>query len=185
MVSEVGGETLARRLERRTLGLAELAPIVDDVLNALVDRHSDKSIHRSITPHVLFIEPSGVRGRTWLLEPEPRPPDAFDATLEAFPYMAPEQVRGSSTVDSRTDLYALGVVVFRALTGKLPFDGSSTLVLIAQKFERDPPTLHEASGATWPPALERFVATMMARDRGQRFRSAAVALEAWRQMTLS
>ena len=197
MTLDIAGETLAQRLARRTLGLAELAPILDDALSVLVDRHARNAVHRSITPDVLLLEQPtealGVAGRdrtrlldskstpTHVLEPDLRP---FETTLSGFAYMAPEQVRGSSTVDARADLYALGVVAFRALTGRVPFEATNALVLVALKLERDPPTLEQASGAPWPPDLERFVATMMARDRAARYPSAAVALAAWRALPL-
>jgi serine/threonine protein kinase len=75
---------------------------------------------------------------------------AFDATLGSFAYMGPEQVRGSARVDERADLYALGAVAFRALTGRLPFEGSNALTLIALKLDRDPPSLAQTTGDTWP-----------------------------------
>ena len=107
---------------------------------------------------------------------------AFDATLGSFAYMAPEQVRGSARVDERADLYALGAVAFRALTGRLPFEGSNALTLIALKLDRDPPTHAQTTGDTWPAAIERYLSKIMSREREKRFGSAADALESWRKV---
>src|ERR1019366_10507105 len=107
---------------------------------------------------------------------------AFDATLGSFAYMAPEQVRGSARVDERADLYALGAVAFRALSGRLPFEGQNALTLIALKLDREPPTLSSTTGDAWPAAIERFLARMMARDREKRFASADEALATWRRV---
>ena len=96
--------------------------------------------------------------------------------------MAPEQVRGSARVDERADLYALGAVAFRALTGRLPFEGSNALTLIALKLDRDPPTLAHTTGDTWPAAIEKFLAKIMAREREKRFGTALEALDAWRKV---
>ena len=108
---------------------------------------------------------------------------AFDATLGSFAYMAPEQVRGSARVDERADLYALGAVAFRALTGRLPFEGTNALTLIALKLDRDPPSLTSTTGDEWPQAIERFLSKLMARDRENRFRTAEETLFAWRKVS--
>ncbi len=107
---------------------------------------------------------------------------AFDATLGSFAYMAPEQVRGSARVDARADLYALGAVAFRALTGRLPFEGSTPATVAALKLDRNPPELSEVTGVRWPPSIESFLARMMARDRDERFTSATEALLTWREL---
>ena len=96
--------------------------------------------------------------------------------------MAPEQVRGSARVDERADLYALGAVAFRALTGRLPFEGSNALTLIALKLDRDPPTLASTTGDTWPKAIESYLLRIMARDRDKRYGTAVEALDGWRKV---
>ena len=96
--------------------------------------------------------------------------------------MAPEQVRGSARVDERADLYALGAVAFRALTGRLPFEGTNALTLIALKLDREPPSLAATTGDEWPQSIERFLERMMARDRERRYASGKEALEAWRKV---
>lgn len=196
------GEGFDERLRREQyLSFGEIAPIVEDALQGLEAAHSANVVHRDIKPANLFIEkrklsPKEIaqgehEERTRILDfgvskmksnrNEPSL-TAFDATLGSFAYMAPEQVRGSARVDERADLYALGAVAFRALAGRLPFEGSSALTLIALKLDRDPPTLTETTGDTWPATMEKFLAKIMARDREKRFGSVKEALEAWRKV---
>ena len=205
----LSGEGLDARLKREWyLSFAELAPILDDVLSGLVDAHQAEVVHRDIKPANLFIEtlgdPADVQApNAQQLEPAERTRildfgvsklrsggdaggehslTAFDATLGSFAYMAPEQIRGSARADARADLYALGAVAFRALTGRLPFEGSSPASVAALKLDRDVPPLSENTGDQWPPAIEAFISRMMARDRERRFGDAAEALVSWRAL---
>jgi serine/threonine-protein kinase len=194
------GEGLDERLRREQyLSFAEVAPIVHDTLLGLEAAHAAGVIHRDIKPANLFVEKrtvAGKRGATLEEGERTRILDfgvsklrgrgrkdssltAFDATLGSFAYMAPEQVRGSARADARADLYAMGAVAFRMLTGRLPFEGSTALNLIALKLDREPPSLAITTGDTWPAALERLLAKLMARDRDHRFASAQDALAAW------
>jgi serine/threonine protein kinase len=197
------GEGLDERLRREQyLSFAEVAPIVDDALQGLNAAHKAGVVHRDIKPANLFIEKrkpsknaSGDREhdeRTRILDfgiskirthrkSEPSL-TAFDATLGSFAYMAPEQVRGSARVDERADLYALGAVAFRGLTGRLPFEGANALTLIALKLDREPPSLASTTGDEWPQGIERFLQRMMVRDRDRRYSSASEALEEWRKV---
>jgi eukaryotic-like serine/threonine-protein kinase len=205
----LSGEGLDERLRREQyLAFADVAPIVDDAMQGLQAAHKAGVIHRDIKPANLFIEkrdvmalqssaPSGEEEpeeRTRILDfgiskmrsrkdrkSEPSL-TAFDATLGSFAYMAPEQVRGSARVDERADLYALGAVAFRALTGRLPFEGTNALTLIALKLDREPPSLASTTGDDWPVAIERFLEKMMARERERRFGNANEALESWRKV---
>jgi serine/threonine-protein kinase len=68
------------------------------------------------------------------------------------------------------------------LTGRLPFEGSSALNLIALKLDREAPSLADMTGDTWPASLERMLALMMARERDRRFASATDALAAWHEV---
>jgi serine/threonine-protein kinase len=94
--------------------------------------------------------------------------------------MAPEQIRGAARVDERADIYALGAVAFRALSGRLPFEGSSSGMIMALKVDRPAPTLSEVTEEQWPAGIERFLAKALQRDRDQRFASASEALTEWR-----
>jgi serine/threonine-protein kinase len=203
----LSGEGLDERLRREQyLSFADVAPIVDDALRGLEAAHRAGVIHRDIKPANLFIEKRRLTAReiaadeaeerTRILDfgvSKVRAPKgarqksepsltAYDATLGSFAYMAPEQVRGSARVDERADLYALGAVAFRALTGRLPFEGQNALTLIALKLDREPPTLSATTGDEWPGSIERFLAKMMARERERRFASASDALASWRRV---
>ena len=201
----LNGEGLDERLRREQyLSFADVAPIVDDALQGLDAAHRAGVIHRDIKPANLYIEKRRLTAkqinqdmpeeRTRILDfgvskmrsrqgrkSEPSL-TAFDATLGSFAYMAPEQVRGSARVDERADLYALGAVAFRALTGRLPFEGTNALTLIALKLDREAPLLAQTTGDEWPASIERFLQHMMAREREKRFTSATEALEAWRKV---
>jgi len=201
------GEGLDERLRREQyLSFGDVAPVIDDALQGLGAAHGAGVIHRDIKPANLFIERRALTAkqiaagdpeeRTRILDfgisklrRSARPAaksepslTAFDATLGSFAYMAPEQVRGSARVDERADLYALGAVAFRALTGRLPFEGTNALTLIALKLDREPPSLAATTGDEWPQTIERFLERMMARDRDRRFTSAKEALDAWRKV---
>jgi serine/threonine-protein kinase len=201
----LSGEGLDERLRREQyLSFAEVAPVADDALQGLAAAHNAGVVHRDIKPANLFIEKRRLTAReiaadeseerTRILDfgvSKIRSPKgqrsepsltAFDATLGSFAYMAPEQVRGSARVDARADLYALGAVAFRALSGRLPFEGQNALTLIALKLDREPPTLSSTTGDEWPASIERFLAKMMARDREKRFASAEEALATWRRV---
>ncbi len=107
---------------------------------------------------------------------------AFDATLGSFAYMAPEQVRGAARADERADIYAVGAVAFRSLSGRLPFEGPTAAVLVAFKLDRSAPSLHEATGDHWPAGLERFLERALERKKERRFGTAQEALTAWRSI---
>jgi serine/threonine protein kinase len=201
----LSGEGLDERIRREQyLSFGDVAPVIDDALQGLAAAHKAGVVHRDIKPANLFIEKRRLTARE-IAADEPdertrildfgvskyRSPNgqrsepsltAFDATLGSFAYMAPEQVRGSARVDERADLYALGAVSFRALTGRLPFEGQNALTLIALKLDREPPTLSSTTGDEWPQPIERFLGKMMARDRERRFADASEALGAWRKL---
>ncbi len=190
------GESLADRLKREIeLSFADLAPLVADVLEGLVAAHAVGVIHRDLKPANIYVERledgserakildfgvSKVLQEEGGIGIEQQQLTAMDATLGSFAYMAPEQVRGAATVDERSDIYAIGSVVFRCLVGKLPFDGITANMLVSSKLENEPPPLATATGEQWPASIEAFVATCLAKQREQRYPSAAAALEALR-----
>ncbi len=192
------GESLADRLKREQyLPFSEVFPLIEDVLCGLGAAHAADVIHRDLKPGNIFLERTAYperperakildfgisklkRGGGEQHEPTLT---AFDATLGSFAYMAPEQVRGAARADERADIYAVGAVAFRALSGRLPFEGTTAALLVAMKLERQAPSLTEATGDRWPTGIERFLERALERKPDNRFGSAREALDAWRTL---
>ncbi len=202
----LSGESLADRLKREQyLPFSEVGPIVDDVLQGLVAAHEAGVVHRDLKPGNIFLVDQSTDAPSPPGEPYPerrerakildfgisklnsrregeREPTltGFDATLGSFAYMAPEQVRGAARADERADIYAVGAVAFRALSGRLPFEGPSAHVLVAMKLDTEAPSLAEVTGEQWPAGVERFLERALERPREKRFATASDALAAWR-----
>lgn len=190
----LAGESLADRLKREQyLSFTEVGPLIDDVLQGLAAAHAAGVIHRDLKPGNIFLLQASAAderehakildfGISKLARRDKGEPTltAFDATLGSFAYMAPEQVRGAARADERADIYAVGAVAFRALSGRLPFEGTTAAVLVSLKLDRTAPSLAEATGEKWPAGIERFLERALARDRERRFGSASEALAEWR-----
>ncbi len=185
------GETLGERLKRvHVLTLADLAPIVEQVLIGLGDAHAHGVVHRDLSPDNVFLcgKPEMAKiidfgiGKP-LDDSEPLTP--ADATMGSLPYMPPEQWLDPSKVDARADLYAVGTIVFRALTGTLPFPEKNAMRLLTLKREFEPPTISETTRAPYPAAISTFVSKAMSRARESRFDSAGAMLDAWRAVFAS
>ncbi len=204
---QLSGESLADRLKREQyLPFSEVGPIVDDVLQGLVAAHEAGVVHRDLKPGNIFLVDQAADAPPHPGEPYPerrerakildfgisklnrrggeREPTltGFDATLGSFAYMAPEQVRGAARADERADIYAVGAVAFRALSGRLPFEGPSAHVLVGLKLDTEAPSLAEVTGERWPAGVERFLERALSRPREERFASASEALAAWRSI---
>lgn len=176
------GRSLAELLdERGRLELAEAVPILRDVAAALDAAHAHGIAHRDLKPANVFLEDTG---RTRLLDfgvaklLNGSGADATDdsAIIGTPHYMSPEQSRGRP-IDTRADLYALGVLCFRMLTGKHPFEGEDAVGVLVQ---------HAAHPAPKPSAVlpslstevDRTVLAMLEKDPAKRPTSAKSAIEA-------
>jgi serine/threonine-protein kinase len=193
------GESMGERVRRDSdIPFSELTTIIDNVLEGTITAHAVGVVHRDLKPANIFLMDAGEPGpRAKILDfgiskilarsrsNDEKSLTTHDATLGSFAYMAPEQVRGAARADERADLYAIGAVVFRALAGRLPFEGTTAAMLVSQKLETEAPTLAEATGDQWPAGIERFLAKSLAKNRESRFGTAAEALYAWRALTKS
>ena len=92
-------------------------------------------------------------------------------------YMAPEQCEGRGDVDARADIYAMGIILYELIAGRPPFSGSPTVIKQSHVSLR-PPRLSSLAHEPVPPALEAIVQRCLAKDRDDRFESAAALREA-------
>lgn len=184
------GETLEEALAREGyLPLAEVGRIAEEILQALVVAHAAGVVHRDLSPDNVFLHrPAEGEPITKVLdfgvakaEDGSTPRTGNRATIGTLPYVAPEQLGDSGRAGPRADLYALGTIVFRALTGRMPYGDAQGMALVVLKRESDAPSIDEVTGEKWPAALRSFLGKTLARTPGRRYPSAQVALAALRE----
>ena len=167
----VDGESLADRLSARgALPPRELVPLLRDVAAALDHAHAHGVVHRDVKPENILIERS--TGRAMVTDfgiarvAEAKPLTATGQVLGTVHFMSPEQISGDS-VDGRSDLYSLGVVAFRALTGRLPFDNESASAVLVAHVVKAPPKVRDVAPNA-PRALAELIDRCLAKNPAER-----------------
>jgi serine/threonine protein kinase len=185
VMAYVEGQSLARRLagEPRYEDVGAAVAVVRQALDGLEAVHARGIIHRDLKPGNILLDPSGRAILTdfGLVKPGPdAEPLTSDGVVLGTPhYMAPEQAAGQlNRLGPWTDLYSLGVVLYRMLTGHLPFEGPPLPVLSQIVHEPVPPPSHWRPDLD--PALERVVRKATAKEPGERYQSAREFTEALR-----
>ncbi len=163
------GETLAARLARAPLSIDETLTLARRIASALASAHAAGVVHRDIKPsNVLLVGGEVDQAKIIDFGIARFAPIESDVTrpggvLGTPGYMAPEQARALRDIDPRADVYALGCVVFRCLTGRLPFEGDDALSVLAKILLEPTPRLRQLAPSA-PPALEDLVARMLSKE---------------------
>jgi serine/threonine-protein kinase len=189
------GQNLADLLHQRgRLAPAEALPIFLEVASALEAAHAKKIVHRDLKPDNVFLV-AGAPGTApavklldfgiaKLMEGHgltTGPRTVHGSTLGTPHYMSPEQARGQA-LDGRSDVYALGVLLYRTLTGVMPIDGPDMLSVCRKHVMEMPVRPLERAPDAVSPALDRIIMKMLAKSPEQRPQSAAEVLAALRPL---
>jgi serine/threonine-protein kinase len=174
------GEDLGARLDKKgRLELRETYEIVAQVARALVRAHAMGIVHRDLKPENIFLVPGDDHEVAKVLDFGIAKLDQYslrDKTTKTGSfmgtpyYMSPEQARGKN-IDWRSDLWALGVIVFQCLTGKPPFESEALGDLMGMILYDPIPKITDRDSSL-PPELEKFWERACNRDRELRFQSA-------------
>ena len=180
----IPGGTLREYLAQRgALPLNEAISIIEQVGGALQQAHERGMIHRDVKPANILMS---AEGRALLSDfgivrvaqnnESATPLTRVGAFVGSPEYAAPEMVVGQSA-DHRVDIYALGVMLYQMLTGRLPFVGGNPMTLLVQRVQQEPPAPRSINPAI-PPAVEVVIIKAMAKAPAARYQSASELVQA-------
>jgi tetratricopeptide (TPR) repeat protein len=181
------GETLAERLRRGRLSIAESLDLGARVAEALGAAHRAGVVHRDLKPGNLFLqggELSLVRVLDFGIARAPdagRPLTMTGVILGTIGYMSPEQARGERGVGPPADVFSLGCVLFKCIAGEAPFTAEDPLAMLVKVALEDAPRLGDVREDV-PPALEDLVAAMLAKPIDERPRDGDAVARALRAL---
>jgi eukaryotic-like serine/threonine-protein kinase len=182
------GQSLAERLQKGPLPVEQLLKIGREMADALDKAHRSGIIHRDLKPGNVMLTKSGAKlldfGLARSVEPSATLATLTSATspqqspitqegtiVGTFQYMSPEQVEGKE-VDSRSDIFSLGAVLYEMLTGQRAFPGKSQLSVASAILEKEPAPISSIRPMT-PPSLEHAIRRCLAKNPDDRWQSAA------------
>ncbi len=169
----IDGEPLSARLDRAgRFPLEDAVDLLEKCLAGLQAAHAQDLIHRDIKPGNILLERE--TGRPVLVDfglvrrtGQQTRMTVTGMVMGTVDYMAPEQARGKN-IDCRADIYALGVLLYQTLAGRLPFDAETPTAMMFQHAYEEPFPLQEAAPDA-PDAVTSIVARMMAKDPDERY----------------
>src|SRR5579864_7555295 len=187
------GETLSARLLRGPLPMTAVVKLGIEVADALAKAHRLGVIHRDLKPSNIMLTVNGAKLMDFgLAKPNvagtkdgPSLADLATATMESpsspvssagtligtIQYMAPEQIEGKDA-DARSDIFALGSVLYEAITGRRAFQGKSHLSIASAILQKDPPSITAENPDAGLPPLDYTIRTCLAKEPDDRFQTA-------------
>ena len=184
----VPGPTLQQLLETTRLTVEQADGLARGIMRGVEAAHAHGLVHRDLKPANILIE--SVSGelvakvcdfglaKVLVTDSTNRAQTQTGALMGSPPYMAPEQIRDSSNVDARTDVFSLGTVLYELVTGQRPFDGPDQMEIFKQICAGTYTPIGEAA-TDLPPRIRDAVANALRVDPSERFPSVTALLEAW------
>ena len=184
----VRGESLADSMHKGALTLARAVEIIADATGALAEAHNHGIVHRDIKPSNVMINDRGnvkvldfglakqvTEGHSGAVDPEARTmletSTRSGVVLGTLLYLSPEQATGDP-VDARSDIFALGVLLYECITGRAPFSGKNAIEIVAEVIHFNPPS-PSSLNAHIPKELDRITLKALSKEPGARYQSAA------------
>ena len=174
------GETLLEYVQKRgKLELSDVVELICPIIGAVAEAHASGVVHRDLKPENVFL--AGTRGKrvpklldfgiSKAMNAPSIESTAAGIVMGTPAYMAPELARAAKDADPRTDVWACGVMLFEALTGKVPFEGETVPMMFLAIATKDAARLGDVRPDI-PPSVSNIVAKCLKRDASQRYPTA-------------
>ncbi len=184
----IQGASLYDLLGEHRFSPEDVGRLVEQIGGALAAGHAQYIIHRDLKPENILVDTTQAHYRYYLIDFGLAKRPGIDATLTRVGvsvgtphYTAPEIIsaRSSQDVDTRADIYSLGVILYELLLGVLPFDSDNIMEIVRAHLYKDPP-LPTNLKRDFPPALEKVILHALAKDRATRLANAEGLQAAYR-----
>jgi pentatricopeptide repeat protein len=179
----VEGKTLADLISKKSIGSDKILPLARQIVGALAEAHAHGIIHRDIKPRNIMVTPNGsVKVLDFGLAKTLRPKslESLDDSVSNFSevglvpgtirYMSPEQLR-NERLDYRSDIFAVGTVLYEIVSGKNPFDRNTGPEVISAILSAEPRPLTQ-NGIVFPKGLEAIIKHCLSKKPEERYQSA-------------
>ncbi len=175
----MGGGSLAEKIKEKTFTIPEAVKLLEQIAPGMDEAHAKGIVHRDLKPANILFTSKGMPLISDFGIAKFSQGEATNVTGSAIigtpAYMAPEQASGEA-VDGRTDIYALGVILYEMLTGKQPYQADTPLGLAIKHITEPVPRILEAN-PNLPVWMEKVISTAMAKDKDDRFSTAVELVE--------
>jgi predicted ATPase/serine/threonine protein kinase len=179
----VDGVTLRQRMLRVEPAVSEVLDLAIQIVSALAAAEAAGLVHRDVKPDNIMLRGDGyvklldfgLARTAGVTEASLKKTDPYVVRGTVF-YMSPEQLRGLP-LDTRSDIWSTGVVMYELVSGRLPFDGDAPTDVVAAILKSEPAPLTTQNDAPVPPRLAEIVGRALQKDRAHRYQSAGELLD--------